>query len=129
MKMKPRTIVFQTQKQYLQNAISDAASQAESPKEFRNLLKEKYEIEVKEHRGRFSYLHPVRSRYITGRVLGSDYEKDYLERVIKDNAKKNEQPSKRNEELADIHKQAKATQATSAQPSAASDPAKVWMLR
>ena len=106
-KMKPRTTVFQTQKQYLRDAISDAASQAESPEEFLDLLKAKYGIEVKERRGRFSYLHPDRNRYITGRALGSDYEKDYLERVLKDKAKKKEQPSKRNEELADIHNQAR----------------------
>ena len=125
-KMKPRTTVFHTQKQYLRDAISEAASQAESLDEFRNLLKEKYAIEVKERRGRLSYLHPERSKYITGRALGSDYDKDYLERVIKDKAKGKEQPAKENMELTDIHKQAKAAQAASAQPSAAGDPAKEY---
>ena len=125
-KMKPRTTVFQTQKQYLRDAISDAVSQAESPEEFRTLLMAKYGIEVKEQRGRFSYLHPERSRYITGRALGSDYEKDYLEQVIKDKAKEKEQPGKRNEEFTDIHNQAKAAPAAPVQPSAASDPAKEY---
>lgn len=125
-KMKPAVTVFQTQKQYLRDAIFDAASQAESPEEFRTLLMAKYGIEVKERRGRFSYLHQDRSRYITGRALGSDYDKDYLERVIKDKAKEKEQPAKGNEELADIHNQAKATQAAPAQPSAARDTAKEY---
>ena len=91
-----------------------------------DLLKAKYGIEVKKRRGRFSYLHPDRSRYITGRALGSDYEKDYLERVIKDKTKEKEQPGKINKELTDILNQAKSTQAAFAQPSAARDTAKEY---
>ena len=85
-KMKPRTTVFQTQKQYLRDAITDIAGKASSPEGFRKMLKEKYGIEVKDHRGRFSYLHPERQKYITGRALGSDFEKEYLEELFKRNA-------------------------------------------
>ena len=38
---------------------------------------------MKESRGRFSYLHPERSKYITSRALGSDYEKEHIEEMMK----------------------------------------------
>ena len=85
-KMKPRTTVFQTQKQYLRDAISDISAQAASLDEFQMLLKEKYGIEVKERRGRFSYLHPERNKYITGRALGSDFEKEHIGQMLLENS-------------------------------------------
>ena len=41
---------------------------------------------MKDRRGRFSYLHPERQKYITGRALGADFEKEYLEELIRRNA-------------------------------------------
>ena len=76
-RMKPAVTVFQTQKQFLRDAIMDIASKAATVEEFKMLLKEKYGIEVKERRDRFSYLHPERSKFITGRALGSDFEKEH----------------------------------------------------
>ena len=84
--MQPRTTVFQTQKQYLRDAISDISERSASVEEFQKLLKEKYGIELKVHRGRFSYLHPERQKYITGRALGSDFEKERLEEIFQMNA-------------------------------------------
>mgnify|MGYP002868616272 CR=1 FL=1 len=81
-KMKPAVTVFQTQKQFLRDAILDIISKAATVDEFKTLLKEKYGIEVKERRGRFSYLHPERSKFITGRALGSDFEKEHVEQMI-----------------------------------------------
>ena len=81
-KMKPAVTVFQTQKQFLRDAILDIISKAATVEDFKNLLKEKYGIEVKERRGRFSYLHPERSKFITGRALGSDFEKEHVEQMI-----------------------------------------------
>lgn len=94
--MKPSTTVFQTQKQFLRDAIMDAAAQAGTIEEFQKLLKEKYGIGVKDHRGRYSYLHPERSKYITGRALGSDFEKEALERMIADHVhgQRQEEPVK-----------------------------------
>lgn len=78
----PRKTVFQTQKQYLRDAIRDALTRATTLEEFMKILKEKYHIVVKDHRGRFSYLHPDRKKYITGRALGTDFEKEsILERI------------------------------------------------
>lgn len=98
--MKPASTVFQTQKQYLRDAIQDAASQAVSPEEFEALLKEKYGIELKDRRGRYSYLHPDRTKHITGRALGADYEKESLLKRILINKQKNEQALE-NEESAE----------------------------
>ena len=61
-------------------------TQAATVEDFKTLLKEKYGIEVKERRGRFSYLHPERSKFITGRALGSDYEKEHVKQMILKNS-------------------------------------------
>ena len=98
--MKPASTVFQTQKQYLRDAIQDAVSQAVSPEEFEALLKEKYGIELKDRRGRYSYLHPDRTKHITGRALGADYEKESLLKRILMNKQKKEQTVE-NEESAE----------------------------
>ena len=84
-KLKPAATVFQTQKQFLRDAILDIILKAATVDEFKTLLKEKYGIEVKERRGRFSYLHPERSKFITGRALGSDFEKEHVEQMILQN--------------------------------------------
>lgn len=107
-KMKPRTTVFQTQKQYLRDAISDIAVQASSMEDFIKMLKEKYGIEVNDKRGRFSYLHPERKKYITSRALGSDYEKEYLEQIIHDMTQRKSFPAMGNQEDAGHQKSAKS---------------------
>lgn len=89
--MKPRTTTYQTQKQFLRDAISDIASYARSSEEFQSGLKEKYGIIVKLSRGRYSYLHPDRKQYITGRKLGSNFEKDYLFALFAENQKAEKQ--------------------------------------
>lgn len=69
---------FQSQKKYLQDAIREVASYAHSPEQFGADLKRLYGIHFKISRGRFSYLHPCRQKYMTGRTLGNDYTEDYL---------------------------------------------------
>lgn len=85
--MKPRTTKYQSQKQFLRDAIEDIAAYAHTQEDFRTALKEKYGITLKNNRGRFSYLHPERTRYITGRALGSKYEKDSLLAIFAENEK------------------------------------------
>lgn len=82
----PRTTVFQTQKEYLRTSIDEAAASAHDLKKFERILSEKFNIKFKISRGRFSYLHPDRDKPITGRNLGTHYEKDYLMRVIENNS-------------------------------------------
>ncbi len=61
---------------------------------FQNLLLEKYNVKLKVSRDRFSYLHPERGKYITGRMLGTHYEEDYLLELFKENAERKENKKK-----------------------------------
>ena len=81
---------FQTQKDFLRSAIEASAVSSCSREEFQKLLLEKYNITLKVSRGRFSYLHPERGKYITGRMLGTHYEEDYLLELFGENSKSKE---------------------------------------
>ena len=81
----PRKTKFETQKDFLRSAIEESAASAHSLEEFQKLLTEKYHISLKVSRGRFSYLHPERGKYITGRSLGTQYEKETLQSVWEKN--------------------------------------------
>ena len=83
----PKETRYQTEKQFLRDAIDDAASTAKSPEEFAQILDKKYHIIFKISRNRYSYLHPSRKKYITGRNLGTRYEEDFLLQTFKENAK------------------------------------------
>ena len=83
----PRVTVFQTQKQYLRNAIDQVSESAASFEDFASRLFEQYQITVTETRGRFSYLHPDRSKNISDRALGNRYTKDRLEIRFLENRK------------------------------------------
>ena len=83
----PKETRYQTEKQFLRDAIDDAASTARSPEEFSKILDKKYHIIFKISRNRYSYLHPGRKKYITGRNLGTRYEEDFLLQAFKENAK------------------------------------------
>lgn len=89
----PRQTKYQTQKEFLRTAIENAAASAGNLDEFQQLLTENYHVTLKISRGRFSYLHPERSKPITGRNLGTHYEKDYLLTLFERNA---EQQRKKN---------------------------------
>ena len=88
--LTPRKTEFQTQKEFLRSAIEDTAAVSCSQEDFQTLLLEKYNIRLKVSRGRFSYLHPERSKYITGRMLGIHYGEDYLLELFKENAEQKE---------------------------------------
>ena len=83
----PKETRYQTEKQFLRDAIDDAASTTKSPEEFAKILDKKYHIIFKISRNRYSYLHPDRKKYITGRNLGTRYEEDFLLQAFKENAK------------------------------------------
>ena len=84
--LTPRQTTFQTEKQYLRDAIDTVTSQAISQEDFSRLLSEKYNITFKVSRGRYSYLHPNRSKYITGRNLGTLYEEKHLLQIFQENS-------------------------------------------
>ena len=85
-----RRTAFQTQKDFLRSAIEASAVSCCSREEFQKLLLEKYNVTLKVSRGRFSYLHPERGKYITGRMLGTHYEEDYLLELFGENLKSKE---------------------------------------
>lgn len=76
--LTPATEVFQTQKQYIRDAIDDSLSKSDSLETFKSLLFENHQITMHESRGRFSYNHPDRQKPITSRSLGSHYSKEYI---------------------------------------------------
>lgn len=79
---KPATTVYQTQKQFLRDAIDECSSVAKNFENFQSLLLEKYNISVVESRGRYRYLHPERDKRTTEKALGSHYGKQYLEQIF-----------------------------------------------
>ena len=83
----PKETKYQTEKQFLRDAIDSAAGIAKSPEEFSKILEEKYRIIFKISRGRYSYLHPDRKKYVTGRNLGTRYEEDFLMKTFMENTK------------------------------------------
>ena len=110
--LTPRKTVFQTQKDFLRSAIEDAAAVSCSQEDFQALLLEKYNIRLKVSRGRFSYLHPERNKYITGRMLGTRYEEDYLQELFKENAESKENKKK----MVDAEKDNTKPEKTAIQP-------------
>lgn len=93
----PRKTVYQTQKDGLRTAIDEAAAIVQNLEEFKNYLWGNHKIILKISRGRFSYLHPDRQKAVTGRMLGSCYEKDYLLRKFEENAERQIEKDTENE--------------------------------
>lgn len=86
--IKPRKTQFQTEKDYLRRAIRESVVSSNTFKEFQDVLYDEYKVRIKESRGRWSYLHPNRQKYITGRALGASYEKEALLEIMQSLNKK-----------------------------------------
>lgn len=80
--LKPASTVFQTQKQFLRDAIDECSQLSGSFDEFQSLLLDRYNISVIEKRGSYRYLHPDRNKRISAESLGTNYGKDFLEQVF-----------------------------------------------
>lgn len=85
--LTPAKTIFQTQKDFLREAITACAGKAKSFEDFQAQLLEDYDISVNVQRGRYRYLHPDRDRRVTEKALGTDYGKEHLEQIFADNAK------------------------------------------
>lgn len=83
--LKPITTTYQTQKQFLRNAIDECAPLARDFESFQSLLFEKYDISVIESKRRYRYLHPNKEQRTTDKALGSHYKKQYLEQLFEKN--------------------------------------------
>ena len=81
----PRTTKFETDKAKLRRTIRDALSKATSLDEFSSLLLREG-VTVNESRGRLSYLTPDRSKPITARKLGDDFDRTAVLSMLEQNA-------------------------------------------
>ena len=77
-----RQTKFETEKEKIRRAIESAVIWSQGEEDFRRIMLEKYQITVKESRGRWSYLPPGRAKPIRGRMLGDDYEKEAVLKMI-----------------------------------------------
>ena len=81
----PRQTKFETDKQRLRQTIRKALDRAGSFDEFAALLLREG-VTVKESRGRLSYLTPDRTKPITARKLGDDFDRTAVLAVLEQNA-------------------------------------------
>ena len=81
----PRQTKFETNKEKLRQTIRAALSAATSFEDFSSLLLREG-VTVKESRGRLSYLTPDRTKPITARKLGDDFDRAAVLAVLKQNA-------------------------------------------
>ena len=81
----PRQTKFETNKEKLRQTIRAALSAATSFEDFSSLLLREG-VTVKESRGRLSYLTPDRTKPITARKLGDDFDRAAVLAVLEQNA-------------------------------------------
>ena len=81
----PRQTKFETNKEKLRQTIRKALATAASVDEFSSLLLREG-VAVKESRGRLSYLTPDRTKPITARKLGDDFDRAAVLSVLEQNA-------------------------------------------
>ena len=81
----PRQTKFETDKDKLRQTIRAALSRASSFDEFSQLLLREG-VTVKESRGRLSYLTPDRTKPITARKLGDDFDRAAVLAILEQNA-------------------------------------------
>ncbi len=73
---------FETEKEKIRQAILAVIQDSADTEEFKRKLANIYGIQVRESRGRWSYLPPGRQKPITGRKLGDAFEKEAVENAI-----------------------------------------------
>ena len=81
----PRQTKFETNKEKLRQTIREALATATGFDEFSSLLLREG-VTVKESRGRLSYLTPDRTKSITARKLGDDFDRAAVLAVLEQNA-------------------------------------------
>ena len=83
----PRQTKFETNKEKLRQTLRKALATAASFDEFSSLLLQEG-VTVKESRGRLSYLTPDRTKPITARKLGDDFDKAAVLALLTQNARR-----------------------------------------
>ncbi len=108
----PRQTKFQTDKDRLRQSIRAALSKSKSFEDFSAALMQDYGISVKESRGRLSYLTPDRTKPITARKLGTDFDKAAVLAVFQQNAVRAVQRAEYHPQISGGIRQEKPTQIT-----------------
>lgn len=80
----PKQTVFQTELGKIREAICETVLKSQSTEEFIRILQEEYEIQVRESRGRWSYLPSGRKQPVTHRRLGDAFAKASIETAIRE---------------------------------------------
>ena len=83
--IKPRNTKFETDKEKLRNVIRAALSSAVSFEDFSGKLLQQG-VTIKESRGRLSYLTPDRTKPVTARKLGDDFDRAAVLETLTQNA-------------------------------------------
>lgn len=73
---------YEIEKGFLRRGITDTMLDSQPMDDFQKKLFKKYGIEVHESRVSISYLTPNRQKPFRGRSLGTDFEKDFIQRFI-----------------------------------------------
>ena len=115
----PRQTKFQTQKQVLRDAINECVNESTSYEQFRSLLFSRYQIKVKESRGRISYLLPDREKPVRGRALGAAYEKENILQRLEQNLA--DWPERNNHKINRDHIEKEAAAGNSNEPDVSQD--------
>lgn len=80
---KPEQTEFQTELDKIRAAICEAVLKSGTSEEFIRIMREDYQIRVKESRGRWSYLPEGRKQAVTHRRLGDAFSKEMIETAIR----------------------------------------------
>lgn len=86
--LTPASAIFQTQKECIREAVAICSKSAKSFEDLQALLLESYNISLTLQRGRYRYQLPDRERRITEKALGTDYGKEHLEQIFRENQKR-----------------------------------------
>lgn len=81
---KPEQTEFQTELDKIRAAICEAVLKSGTSEEFIRIMREDYQIRVKESRGRWSYFPEGRKQAVTHRRLGDAFSKEMIETAIRE---------------------------------------------
>ena len=81
---QPGQTEFQTELDKIRAAICEAVLKSGTSEEFIRIMREDYQIRVKESRGRWSYLLEGRKQAVTHRRLGDAFSKEMIETAIRE---------------------------------------------
>lgn len=82
---------FQSRKEELREIIEAAVAVSTDEQSFRKYLKNQYDIEVTESRGKWGYRLPGKQKSVRARKLGDRYEKESVLKICRENQAKTEQ--------------------------------------